>query len=144
MTIERVRNWDHAIVEAVRPTLGQPFEWGVTDCGTLARLLLGSLYGDAVATEVLGSPWRTEAGALRRWKKLGGVQGVLDRLGAEKVHASYASAGDLAVIPGEDEGSLPQLGIVMGPKVAVSNRDVGVHAAHVTALPDGAQFWRLP
>lgn len=148
-TMARVRNWDVAVALMARNLVGRPFVWGETDCGTLCRLTLDALYGPGTAEGWLGQAWKSARGAARAWRRLGGPEDVLERLGAAEVHPDYASTGDIVVLPGQDPEGLPSLAVIVGPKCVRANRELGVVAEPAGVLrraptTRGIQVWRLP
>ena len=50
--MQRVNNWDLALVEWAESVRGKPYEWGVTDCGTLVRDACAAMYGREMFPEV--------------------------------------------------------------------------------------------
>lgn len=144
MSLVRIRNWDVALGLTLCELVGTPFQWGRTDCGTLCRITLDSLYGSGRAAELLGPAWKSSRAALKVWTRVGGPLAVLEQIGAVQMDRSYASIGDVIVISGSDEDGLPRLAVVAGPKYVRVTRTEGVLAEPVRSLTADAAIWRLP
>lgn len=140
----RLPNWDVELAVRARALVGLPFAWGRTDCGTICRQALDALYGPEAAQAVLGDPWTDLRGAAKVWCRIGDAKATLLGCAAERVHRSYASAGDVIVLPGKDEEGLPRLGIVIGGRYLRVSRVDGVLSEPIGTIDPAAEIWRLP
>jgi len=106
----RAMTWDTNLVLYVDSIVGQPFEWGRTDCATIVREALRSMYGK----DMLGiGTWTTKTGATRMLKKIGSYNDALAGAGAHEVPIRFRQRGDVAILPGGDCDGFPGLGVVV-------------------------------
>ncbi len=139
--MEPVENWDSRLVELAREVVGEPFEWGVTDCASLVRRALKVMYGRDVWKGHVGE-WKTLRGAV-------GVNGRTDRQealrssGAVEVAKSYAWSGDVALGASEDDHGMLQVAVLLPTRKAMTStpRD-GVVIVDKLSLAEGTTFWR--
>lgn len=92
---------------------GQPFKWGVSDCGQLAGQHLEAL-GIKTQLGEVGS-YKTERGAKLALKRLGAtsMEDVVDQLGFERIAPASATVGDIVGFPGgSDEKPWTALGVL--------------------------------
>ena len=97
----RVLNWRTRLIEWGLAQVGKKFKWGVTDCATLARRSLQECFGTDVAPSV--PTYATRRRAARALKKHGSPKSILLRLGAEERPITFARAGDIILLPDEQE-----------------------------------------
>lgn len=112
-------DWQARLTAYVVSMQGAGFEAGRLDCALFAAGAVEAMTGTDHARGYRG--YRTVAGGYKRVKARGHadhVALVASRL--KEVPPSFAQAGDLAVVPGEDG---PALGIVQGEHVYVMRPD---------------------
>lgn len=144
MALRRV-NWDVEIATLARDLVGQPFRWGLTDCGSLIRAGIRRMYEDGDEL-VDGIPtYENKADALRIIGKAGGFRKIFEEhLGAVPVRRSFLQAGDLIVLPGEDDEGVPGSGILpLTTHVMTSSIKEGVHLIRISFLPDEIETFRI-
>ncbi len=139
--MEHVANWDRRLVEFVKEVRGTPFKWGQTDCASLVRRGLQLMFDEDV--------WK---GHVNRWKTLKGaakVSGTTDyevallASGAVEVGYHYASSGDVALGPQEDEHGMLQMALLVPTRKAMTATPlVGVEIVDKLMLEDGTLFFR--
>lgn len=140
-TIRSMANADLWLVRFARAAQGQPFEWGRTDCATLARRALTTILGrDPWEGEV--GEWTTQTGALRVFKRTD-PEIALRASGAVEVGRYFATSGDVALGPQSDSMGLPAIYVLVPiRKVLTSNPDKGVIIASADELDPDTRFWR--
>lgn len=140
--MNRNRNWSVDIMLWARSVRGRPFEWGSTDCGSLARGALEALYGPQDVRDLFGAPWADGAAARDAWAALADVAAVF---GAHEVEPAYMQTGDLVIFPGgaEEDPELPRIAVSLGDRLLVSSVRHGVEITPVGRLGE-AVVWRFP
>lgn len=140
--MNRLRNWDVELMLWARTVVGRPFEWGATDCGSLARGALEVMYGPETVAELVGAPWADGSAAREAWAALADVAAVF---GAQEVERPYMQTGDLVIFPegAEEDPELPRLAVSLGDRLLVSSVRDGVEITPVGRLHDGT-VWRFP
>lgn len=145
MSASRIRNWDIALVKAVRPLIGRPFAWGETDCGALFRRTSSAMYGADIFAW-LGT-WDDEPSALRVLARWGSMAVALEKVGATAVSLTEAQSGDilLAAVVGEPHEVFGMAAVMVSGQICYVDVEHGVQcrAVPLTALAD-ATVWRLP
>jgi len=139
--LSRIENWDIALFRFVEVHEGEPFEWGRTDCATLARGGVAAMYGEDLLPDL--PIWRSQRGALKASRRLGPIIDALKALGAERVSIRFAQSGDI-LIPDPDEDGLPRLAIVWNAAALCSSPEHGVTLVPLAVIPRGTPLWRLP
>lgn len=119
----RVVNWDVNLLLWATAQSGQPFLWGITDCGSLARGALDVMYGGSV---IDAWPYHTKREALRVHAETGGVEAVLRAHGAYDIGIMFAQQGDFVIEREPDANGLPSCGIVVARMLLCSSPEVGV------------------
>ncbi|KKN45116.1 hypothetical protein LCGC14_0686180 [marine sediment metagenome] len=139
--LERVENWDSRLVEFAREVTDQPFEWGVTDCASLARRGLEVVFGLDLWRGHVGT-WKTRRGAL-------GVSGrtehqeALRASGAVEVGKHYAWSADVALGDSVDDHGMLQVALLLPTRKAMtSTPERGVLIVDKLSLAEGTTFWR--
>lgn len=141
--LDRVRNWDVALVAWSETVRGRPFGWGATDCGSLVRAACQVMYGEDCFPAV--PVWETQAGALRVVAAHGGVRAQLTRLAAVAVPLAFAQTGDVLIAPGEGEDFTDSaFVIVAGGALSANPGDVVVFHPLSVFPPDAVTLLRLP
>ncbi len=140
-TLEHIENWDRWLVEFARAADGQAFEWGRTDCASLVRRGLQTIFGKDVWKGHVGT-WKTRRGAL-------GVSGRTDYVdallasGAVEVGFHFAWSGDVALASREDEHGMFSTGLLVPTrKVLTSTPREGVVLLDKLQLEPGTKFYR--
>lgn len=107
--------------------LGEPFEWGKTDCASLCVGYINHELGLPLPLADLSSARK----ALTYYRLKGGLEEALEIQGWENVLIENMKEGDIFVNPIGHE-AFPNYGVCVAPlKVITSNPDMGVHIAHV-------------
>lgn len=124
-----------------RTVVGQPFEWGRTDCAMLTLVALDLLTGRDYASAYRGL-WGSQAEALAHFA-LETPSAVLQGFGAEEVPAAYAVLGDVLTVPADPWPET--LHFVLGRHCLSSsqNRGVGLAPTRAVAGLAGARVWRV-
>lgn len=138
--MNRLHNWDTWLVEFAIKMIGQPFKWGQTDCATLVRNGLRSIYGRDVWRGHVGI-WTARRGALivsnRTKPKM-----ALRASGAVETHTKHAWSGDVALGPSMDAHGMFQLSLLIpNRKALTSTPETGVIVVDTLSLTKGTRFW---
>ena len=138
---EHVANWDRRLVEFAAVVVGQPFEWGQTDCVSLVRRGLQLMFNEDVWKGHVGE-WKTKRGAITVSGKTDYEDALLTSGGVE-VGYHYASSGDVALGPNEDEHGMLQMALLVPTrKVITATPEVGVALVDKLRLEEGTRFYR--
>ena len=138
--MDRVENWDSCLVRLARAVEGQPFEWGRTDCATLARRGLTTIYGRDVWAGHVGT-WKTRRGALGSAGRTD-PENALRASGAVPVPPNYAWSGDVALGASLDAHGMPRVSLLLpNRKALTSTPDRGVVVVDKLSLTEGTEFW---
>lgn len=136
---DRPIGWKIALRELAKELRGSPFEWGETDCGSIARRALEVITGEAVLPDV---EYRSARKAGRLQQELGGLAGALEKAGCRPVRPNFAQPGDLVV--SEDDGR-EGIYVLTGGGVLTSNHDQGVlWLSTVPRFSSSGTVWRPP
>lgn len=141
---ERRVGWDVELVRWASDLVGEPFVWGETDCGTLCRRALEVLYAGDVATELLGPPWDSVAGARRAWARLEDLEDALAVFGALPVDGTHLQTGDIVQLEGDDRIGLPRFAVSVGGRLLRCDISAGISAVPIGWVPADVAAWRLP
>lgn len=120
----RRRTWENRLVAWEREVLGEPFEWGRTDCVSLARGALEAMYEDP-PVPTLGPDYETADGARRAHVETDGPEAVLRAGGAEEVGLGFARDGDM-LIGVEEAGGIEGVAVVVESYYVVASEEEGV------------------
>jgi len=139
--MRRADDWEFRLVSYVRSQAGRPFRWGITDCYTLARSALCVIYDEPILPSVL---YRRHAAATHAAKSFHDLPGALEVLGAACVGLTFAQAGDLLLLPGDDGWGLPRFGVMADGRghVLTSGVAEGVTIVDAGTIPPGTTAWR--
>lgn len=136
----RVENWDTRLVELVGDVRGEPYEWGRTDCVSLARRALTEILGRDPWEDV-GS-WTTKTGAVRVAKKTEPLVALSDT-GAVEVTAGFATSGDVALGATIEASGLPMMSVLVPrAKALYSTPETGVHVIDRSLLSPETRYFR--
>lgn len=81
----------------IQSHLQKPFKWGVNDCVLFAIGWLEIATGKDYLSEF--KPWKSERAALRKVKKLGGLEAMFDKH-LKRIDPNFAKDGDLTIYKG--------------------------------------------
>ncbi len=133
----RLRNWDVRLFRWADRVVGQPFKWGVTDCGMIVRTGHIAMCGE----DSFGwPPYKTKLGATKARKQVGGIPKAL-RTACHEVGRRFAQSGDIVLIRHKGEYGM---GIVVGLNVVGAYPGCPVTLVPLGIVPDDATFWRVP
>jgi len=100
----RLKNWPSRLQAVFSAARTRPFAWGEHDCCLHAAAVVEACTGVDLA-----APWRgtysTAAEAARLLASLGGLRALAAQAGPE-IDPAFATAGDVALIEGEDGSEL--------------------------------------
>lgn len=99
--IQRSLRWRTDLLSWSMAQLHQPFVWGKTDCGTLAREALRIMFARDMTPWLPAWSSRKEAVAVLR--EHGKIEEQIARLGPTAASLGFVRAGDLIVEPEPDE-----------------------------------------
>jgi len=97
--MDRVPNWNYKIWEVGEEVRGQPFEWGITDCVTIARRVLEAQFGEDIIAPHFNSEYKTKTGATRAFNKIGSMTDIALAAGAKEIDPINARDGDIMIFP---------------------------------------------
>ena len=143
----RCLNWEAVVVDFAQREVGRPFEWGETDCASLARRVLRLMYG--AEDPFLKTPaYSTQAGALRAFRRAGSIVDWLLDSGAEEVGREFLWMGDLAIRPEIDvfvtDGAIAAVAVFVRPDAWLTSRpSSGVVLVRGDPRAD-SRFFRVP
>lgn len=122
----RVERWDVVLLEFADAVIKEEYEWGTSDCVSVTRRALSAILGRDPWKDHIGT-WKTMRGALKVVKKIDPAE-VLLASGAVEVGYNFASAGDVALLPDEDDGyPFPHIALVLHRgKHLVAHPDNGI------------------
>lgn len=141
---DRLRDWELRLVDWANVVRGKSYVWGKTDCGSLARQVLETMFGvDPTAAWL--PPWEDSRSALRSLAYVDGLSGVFTMLGGEPQPITRMQNGALIV---EDEDSDAfALSVYVYPTVIRTHPNTGVvWTKPNTVDPAGTCYnlWRIP
>jgi hypothetical protein len=138
---EPIANWDRWLVEFARAEDRLPFEWGSTDCVSLVRRGLQTVFDVDVWDGHVGK-YKTKRGAVTVAGKTD-YEAALLASGAVEVGYHFGTAGDVALSPKEDEhGMLSMAMLVPSRKALTSTPTEGVVIVDKLRLEEGTRFFR--
>jgi hypothetical protein len=97
----RVTNWSVNLGLLAEEVVGAEFKWGVTDCVTMLRRALEAMYGEDIAAPYIDVAYTTKTGATRAYNKMGGYEGIIEKVGCKEIPARLAKDGDFALFKRE-------------------------------------------
>lgn len=138
---QRVEHWEVKVAHFARELIGQPFEWGKTDCVCVVLQCLDVMCNTDIASEVLGC-YATPESAYKQQQRGDGLVDILERWGAEKIGCPcLARRGDVLI--GKRDGFFAGH-LVLGRHCLSSDPAAGVvlvELAEVTKV-QGLTAWR--
>jgi len=132
------------LVAYVREVMGQPYQWGSTDCASLVWGAVVALYEDDARPALRPVEYTSLREAYARHQELGGTAAELEACGARLIVPAYLHDGDIVTAPPSEEDELPAAGVVVSRGVLTSDVERGVWHAPLSWLPEDAELWRLP
>lgn len=137
--MHRLQDWRSHLVKYAAEIEGKPFEWGSTDCGSVARRALIEMFGPAMAMEI--PIWTSVREALLILEQLGSLEEYLLELGAEKASPAFVRAGDILISnePEEEVGRQAIMVCIDGSSCIASSKE-GVFRCQV---PQNAKVYSL-
>lgn len=115
--IERKKNWELRLVEAISKEQNEPFEWGKHDCALLMAASVRAIYGDDHPALKEFSKYKDEKTAKRFLAKRGGLDRIVSEYFGE-VNKLSAQQGDLGIY--EADGFAAGLVIIDGSALGKS------------------------
>ena len=136
----RRADWEARLHAYANAKAGKAFRWGSTDCGSLVRGAAREMFTGKPLGAFL--TYRGKDAAQKTLDAIGGTTARLEESGALQVHVGFAQAGDILILPGEDETGMPRMGMMLnGGKVLTSLPGQGVYIGRLEL--DGTEAWRL-
>ncbi|KKN44563.1 hypothetical protein LCGC14_0691670 [marine sediment metagenome] len=123
MILPRVLDWRSRLVPWAEGLRGEPYEWGLTDCGKIACAALAEMFGQDIAAL---PPYTTAAEAVRVLSAAGGAGGIMQRLGAEPVTSMFLQSGAIVVDPDKGDEHFPGIYVYVEPILITSHLETGV------------------
>lgn len=137
----RVRDWRTRLMEWGLAQRGRAFQWGETDCATLARFSLMLCFGYDVTERI--PRWYSAREAARVLEEYS-IEAELLRLGAEVQPKSFARGGDIILMGESAELGGVAMGVVLdGSTVLAAGSEEGVQFVSLSSLPDEAKVYSL-
>ncbi len=137
--MRRVLNWDCELVAWARAQQGKPFEWGKTDCVSLARGAIVVMYGEDLFPDLT---YKTMRAAKKTLREYGNLVIALSEKGAATIGLERGRTGDILIGAANDK--LPGV-MVQLPNSLMSCELGGVVTFYdLRELPDGMLPMRLP
>jgi hypothetical protein len=141
----RVANWRTALTRWAEEQPGQPFEWGRTDCVSMARTALSLCFGRDPIGHI--PTYANAREAKRLHETWGGFLHQLDLLGAMQKGLNYAQCGDVIAFPEPEEkvGGMA-IGVWLDSTCLLSARE-GIFLARRPDLPPSTKvysLWMIP
>ncbi len=141
MMHEHIANWDRWLVEFANAANGQPFEWGRTDCASLVRRGLQTVFGVDVWKGHVGI-YKTKRGAVTVAGKVD-YEDALLASGAVEVGYHFGTSGDVALSPKEDEHGMFSVALLVPARKALTSAPrEGVVIVDKLRLEEGTRFYR--
>ena len=94
-------NWHVNLGELANDLIGEPFEWGKTDCVSIARAALVAQFGEDPCVPYVNVTYTTKTGATRAFNKIGNYASILEKIGAREIAPHNVRDGDIAVFKPE-------------------------------------------
>jgi cell wall-associated NlpC family hydrolase len=108
MTLQRCRDWPERLAAFIDARRAAPFKWGENDCVLFAADAVRAIAGIDLAE---GHRGLSEFGALRLWRRTGGVLPLVEARLSRRDAPGFAQRGDVVSVPIDGSDTL---GIVVG------------------------------
>lgn len=132
----RPRNWDVRLFHWADSVVGEPFKWGITDCGSIIRAGHVAMFCE----DIFRWPtYKSLKGAMSAKRKVGGIPKALEKA-CTRVGVRFAQTGDIVLISHEGQAGM---GLVVGSNVVGSYPGYPVTLVPLDMLPDDASLWRF-
>jgi hypothetical protein len=127
--------------------IGKPFAWGENDCARLGAFVL-RLAGYKPNLSRFGA-YRSELSAVRALKrhKLGSLTEAVDEIGLMRIAPAATLPGDLISFPGDTEGGLDGLTVVLGNGRVLgftASAEAGACSIIAARLEHALAAWSVP
>lgn len=140
--LDRTFNFEAKLFDWSRDLLGQEYEWGETDCGTLMIASQRVMHSEPVFESV--DNYTTEIGAKRALTKVGGVRALMLDNGGSEIEFNFRQPGDIIVTPESDDSDFPWFSIVIDYDAFTSSPSRGVVMLDLDVFDaDEVTVWRL-
>ena len=139
----RIRNWDVKLFEWMRKVDGKKFKWGKTDCGSLAKQAIITMYDDDTVGDDLDS-YTTKTEALRTLSSIGSIEDRLMEMGGVEHPITFAQQGDFIVGPQVGDEVFPGISVVVAGKGIIANEDSGIYTVPIGMFNKKLTVIRLP
>jgi hypothetical protein len=110
--MDRIVNWSVSLAELANDIVGVPFEWGKTDCASVARAALVAMFGEDPLVPHIDVTYTTKIGAARAFKKAGSFVDIVLAAGAREIASNLAGDGDFMIFP--NDGNYENVATRMG------------------------------
>lgn len=94
--IERQKNWELRLIDAIFEEQNQPFEWGKHDCAILMAASVRAIYGNAHPALKEFVKYKNETSAKRLLAKRGGLDKIVSEY-FDEINMLSAQQGDLGI-----------------------------------------------
>ena len=118
----RVPNWSVKLAGFADSVLGKPFVWGETDCVSICRGALETMYDEDIIAPHFDATYSTKIGAARVFGKIGSMATVAEQAGAREVRPDMSVDGDVMLFP--RVGSYENVATRIGGMWIVSDPDL--------------------
>lgn len=125
--MSRVPNWNVELAALARELGEQGFEWGKTDCASVARAALVAMYGEDLVAPYIHTTYTTKIGASRAFRKIGSMVDIITSAGAREVPLHATRDGDFLVFQGD--GSFENMATKIGGLWIISDPELNAVSA---------------
>lgn len=142
--MDRVVNWSVSLAELANDIVGAPFEWGRTDCVSVARSALVAIFGEDPLVPHINVTYTTKIGAARAFKKIGSMTDIVLAAGAKEIASNLAGDGDFMIFP--SEGNYENVATRMGSMWIMADEELGYIVARkifVTSIDPDVRVFRF-
>ncbi len=139
--MRRVRTWDVDLQTWAGSLIGEPFQWGTTDCVSIIIEAQRLIYG----ADMFHLPkWKSRLKALRTLAEVKSIRAVLRKY-ADPVGRGFLQMGDIVLLKnGCDVLGTDGLMLVVRDYALFTNPETGVIRVPLEAIPKkGTTFWRV-
>lgn len=134
----RQRNWSNKLIRMAHSLMGEPLEWGETDCLHVAIKCINEMYEEPIIEEKLYDSLR----GAKEFYEGHGKEEVAEMLQASIVAPEKATCGDI-VLDGRDDEGFPSVHVIMRRAWITSNTEHGV-VVEDKDLSGDIEVYRVP